>query len=677
MSLDESLLAYAIRNETGMTELQRMGVSQDDFVDDYRTVWRYLLRNKREFDAVPGVETVEQRFPDISLPNTRKREVPILVSDLKKRSRYIRFLTALNDAAAGVNSFDEVDEAVQALQGTLNTLTHEGNANSIVDLFSPEVRKRMLKEIRRRKTGKVVGIPTGIKSIDEIVGGLQKQKMVTVIGRPGLGKASACDEPVLTPTGWTPMGSIQVGDVVVTPDGDEAKVLQVHPQGTVPVYRVEMSDGSWTEVTSDHLWLTANKWERKVNRSSVRTTGEIAETLHLGHSIPVVEPYEWIDRNQDIDPYLLGKSASKFVPRNYLYASSRTRLEVLRGLMDARGNAYKDYCTFTPTSGQLANDVKFLVQSLGGIARKSPVIRGWLLTIKMPDNLCPFRMKRKAKRWEGQQFDPWRRIVSVTYVGDKPAQCITIDHPDHLYITRDFIVTHNSWLDLLFMATAVTNGQKVVLYPLEMTLFETATRLYTIFSKEMFGMSRVIKNMDLNRGMVSELKVRRFLKVMEEKFGGRLLVADMGTMSDPYTLERIEAETEVHRPDVIWIDYITLLKPPGNNNRGVDEWGAVKLLSGGIKGIAMRRNVVGGVSAQVNRQALNNEKIFLPRLENIAYGDSIGQDTDICISINRKGPILYYAVVKNRGGPEVPQKKCRFDVNLGHIVEEDDLEDED
>src|SRR6202035_3589814 len=68
-----------------------------------------------------------------------------------------------------------------------------------------------------------------------------------------------------------------------------------------------------------------------------------------------------------------------------------------------------------------------------------------------------------------------------------------------------------SWLDLLFTACAVQYGAKVILYPLEMTLPETAFRLYTIFSQRMFGMERVFKNYDLSVGKVSKAKIMRFL----------------------------------------------------------------------------------------------------------------------------------------------------------------------
>jgi len=220
-----------------------------------------------------------------------------------------------------------------------------------------------------------------------------------------------------------------------------------------------------------------------------------------------------------------------------------------------------------------------------------------------------------------------------------------------------------SWVDLIFMARAVIAGYSGILYPLEMSLSETAFRLYTIFSAEMFGGSRTIRNLDLQRGHVSPAKVAKLFALLEDKFAGQLMVADIGKLADPYTVERIEAEVEAHKPDIFWVDYITLLKPPPGA-REEQGWQQVQKLSGGISSIAKRRNCVAGMSAQVNREALK-QKVFLPRPEHISFGDSIAHDADMVFSINRQEDYLYYALVKNRGGMEIGKTRVRFQPNEG------------
>lgn len=229
-----------------------------------------------------------------------------------------------------------------------------------------------------------------------------------------------------------------------------------------------------------------------------------------------------------------------------------------------------------------------------------------------------------------------------------------------------------SWLDILFVVKAVEAGKKVILYPLEMTLAETAFRLYTVFTAVNSNGRKVLKNYDLSSGQVTKRDAVKLIGKLTEMYEGKLLIADLSKLAGSYTNERIEAEVELHKPDMFWVDYLTLLKAPGGS-RDIKGYEAVSMLSKGIKGIAMRNSCVGGCSAQVNREGIFKEQ-FLPRLEHIAYGDSIGQDADLVFSINRKDDKLMYALVKNRGGPEIGPTAVKFNVNIGEIRETGETE---
>lgn len=233
-----------------------------------------------------------------------------------------------------------------------------------------------------------------------------------------------------------------------------------------------------------------------------------------------------------------------------------------------------------------------------------------------------------------------------------------------------------SWLNLLFVASAVKSGAKVGLYPLEMPLEDTALRLYTIFSCQMFGPGKALKNLDLSNGRISKGKIVKLMNLLEDKYAGQLYVADIGSMSDPYTVERVEAEQEIFKFDMQWIDYITLMKAPGVGRDGGEDHTTVKALSNGISQIAVRHDIPTGVSAQVSRQAITG-RALLPRLEHIAYGDAIGQDASHVVPINRKGEWLYYGMVKNRYGPEIGKTRVKFDVDRGDIEETKDQPDDD
>lgn len=145
-------------------------------------------------------------------------------------------------------------------------------------------------------------------------------------------------------------------------------------------------------------------------------------------------------------------SNSKFIPDIFKFSSVENRLKLLRGLLDTDGHIRpKDgHIEFCSVSRQLAEDTQFLIQSLGGNARinknKTTHQDRYRVTIRMPDGLNPFKLQRKADIFSNKKIKhkPSRAIASVEFIGRKEAQCIRVDAPDSLYVTDDFIITHNT-----------------------------------------------------------------------------------------------------------------------------------------------------------------------------------------------------------------------------------------
>jgi predicted phage terminase large subunit-like protein len=150
------------------------------------------------------------------------------------------------------------------------------------------------------------------------------------------------------------------------------------------------------------------------------------------------------------------KSHSKFIPDKYKYSTLETRTNLLKGLMDTDGYIDKrGQCYYTSVSKQLAEDVAFVARSLGCYVKisikKTTHKDAYELYIKHPKNICLFNLPRKIKRVKAKQFEPSKKIVSIEVLNKtKRGRCITVNHTNGLYITNDFIVTHNS--DALLMA---------------------------------------------------------------------------------------------------------------------------------------------------------------------------------------------------------------------------------
>lgn len=169
---------------------------------------------------------------------------------------------------------------------------------------------------------------------------------------------------------------------------------------------------------------------------------------------------------------LYGKlSYEKKIPDVYFNASFRQKIALLQGLLDTDGtvseNGSVSYCT---TSQEMALQVQEMVRSIGGLAKirvrhpkytyKGEIRQGreaYQINIRYKNPRDLFRLPRKREKLpeDYQYADTFRlRIRNIEYVGKKEAQCIAVEHPDHLFITNDYIVTHNTFTDLL-VATCV------------------------------------------------------------------------------------------------------------------------------------------------------------------------------------------------------------------------------
>ena len=144
---------------------------------------------------------------------------------------------------------------------------------------------------------------------------------------------------------------------------------------------------------------------------------------------------------------------AKFVPESYMHASYEQRLELLKGLMDTDGSWSSGSGDFASKSFQLATDVANLVRSLGGYASCRKGKSSWTVNgvkkfgvvyrtfFNIPVN--PFYMNRKRELWADNGQNQ-RRVKFIEPDGVEEVQCILLDSEDHLYITDDYIVTHNT-----------------------------------------------------------------------------------------------------------------------------------------------------------------------------------------------------------------------------------------
>jgi hypothetical protein len=154
---------------------------------------------------------------------------------------------------------------------------------------------------------------------------------------------------------------------------------------------------------------------------------------------------------------------SKSVPNDYKFNCYETRLQVLRGLMDTDGWIEKDKCCYYASGSiNLAEDVAFLVRSLGGNAKitkkatpfyvnnqgvKIYCSNSYKVTVISPVN--PFRLTRKAGQWRSKYRTSFDRYVhSIEKIDRDQATCIVVKSDRHTFLAKNHIVTHNSLVAL-------------------------------------------------------------------------------------------------------------------------------------------------------------------------------------------------------------------------------------
>lgn len=174
----------------------------------------------------------------------------------------------------------------------------------------------MLMRARLRKEQGPEGnvIPTGFTDLDRMTGGYEGGTLWIAGGRPGMGKGQRLDDEIATPFGIKRWGDLKAGDMVFGSDGSPTTVVETFPLGMQRIFRVSFDDGSFLDVTGDHLWNVRGRSDRQ--RSAAFTTVSTLDLLSGGvrggsddrrlYEIPRQGAVEFLTGHQPIDPYLLG-----------------------------------------------------------------------------------------------------------------------------------------------------------------------------------------------------------------------------------------------------------------------------------------------------------------------------------------------------------------------------------
>jgi replicative DNA helicase len=570
----------------------------------------------------------------------------------------------------------DVDEVVDRAQAAVYEVTERRMSEDYIAL--EELLQPTMDEIDAiaSRGGASAGVPTGFVDLDAVTNGLHPGQMVIIAARPGIGKALALDTPLATPTGWTTMGDVAVGDQLVGADGRPTAVVAA--TGVMrgrPCYEVEFSDGTVIVADQEHQWLT----QTRAGSAQVRTTEDIAATLQcptadqrLNHLVVNCRPLDLPDQDLLVAPYSLGAwlgaGASRpddvtgfdpevavhveaermdagtvqarlrelgmlggtHIPPGYLRGSLPQRRALLAGLLDTGGTVtLGGSVQFCATSARLVRDVRELVVSLGYRCGISPTPAGTQYTLTFSTEDEVFRLERqrlahKQCRQHSVRSDV-RDIVDVRPVRSVPVRCVQVDNGDHLYLAGESMIpTHNSTLGLdLARSCSVAHGMASVIFSLEMSRTEIVMRLLSAEAK--------IRLSDMRSGRMSDDDWTRLARRMGEISEAPLFIDDSPNM----TMMEIRAKARrlKQRNDLrlIVIDYMQLMssgKKVESRQQEVSEF------SRHLKLLAKELEVPVVTISQLNRgpEQRTDKK---PMLADLRESGSLEQDADMVMLIHR------------------------------------------
>ncbi|WP_110647583.1 DnaB-like helicase C-terminal domain-containing protein [Salinicola peritrichatus] len=346
-------------------------------------------------------------------------------------------------------------------------------------------------------------------------------------------------------------------------------------------------------------------------------------------------------------------SYEKRVPAAYLEAPKSDRIDLLAGLIDNDGWVEKFGAVLYSTSSRgLAEDVQYLVRSLGGvcnIATKEPAYRGkegerligrthYTCTICLPCFDGVVTLPRKLERIGAKKSNRQKRInvASIRLVSREQAQCISVSHDRHLYVTDDFIVTHNTAFMMNTLRAALRGDKPILVESLEM-------KRPALFNRLVAGMGGfpIAALQDPQNNGMDEYWTYLSAPMLTIK-NSDLYIND----ETPRTISQIRAQVkEIHDRHgsigLVMIDYLGKVKVEGDYGLRHDR--AIEEVVTGAKAIAKEFNCPVMLLSQLNRK-LEERPNKRPNMGDLKDSSAIEQEADTIL-------FLYRDEVYNKDNP--------------------------
>lgn len=339
------------------------------------------------------------------------------------------------------------------------------------------------------------------------------------------------------------------------------------------------------------------------------------------------------------------KSPDKRIPPQYLLAGREQRMELLRGLVDSDGWVEKYGCVQIATSSPgLAQDIRMLVWSLGGKCshriKKSKGLPAHVLALNLGPNQVPVWLPRKVHRLKGGRgSQQWLTIKSIAPEGAREeCTCIEVSHPSELYVTDNYVVTHNTtWAMNIAEHVAVSLKKVVAIFSFEMQPGELGDRLMS--SVGSIAASKV------RSGALDEVDWASATETIKRLRSAQILISRPKRARVEHVIAQIRRQHARTPLALVVIDYLQLMDAPGDNRAQ-----AIGDITRALKLAASDLGIPIILLSQLNRD-LERRPDKRPVPADLRDSGAIEQDADVVIFIYRDE--VYHPDSKDRGTAEL------------------------
>lgn len=258
----------------------------------------------------------------------------------------------------------------------------------------------------------------------------EENKGIFMFGCRRFGKALLDSEILYLEDREKMIGNIVVGDKIYDDKGNLVEVVGVYPQGKVTTYRVVFEDGRNVICCGNHQWRVnhGGKWH-------VRSLRSIAGLDYKSMSIPVGEALNYPTAKLPVPPsayasmmaaYLGGYGGDMFFDKYICKKFLRSSIEQKKDFIENFIRSFRNVVT-----GEEELMLSHIDMDVINFVQRMFWASGWYA--KLEGNKLILSRNRKELK-----------IRSISIYGKEHATCITVDNDSHLFLTTNYIVTHNT-----------------------------------------------------------------------------------------------------------------------------------------------------------------------------------------------------------------------------------------